>query len=468
MKRIVICFDGTWNRIDAEIPTNVLMLATGIAAESKGNPAQVVHYDEGVGTSGGWLRRIIDGALGYGVIRKLSEAYRFLIFNYEPTDEVYVFGFSRGAFTARSFVGLVRNIGIIERNHVRHVKSALKLYEKGLGYSDKEMLEFRASYSQHISTCNHDETYRCDVVENYKGGSSLPFKFRYVGIWDTVESIGFAKVLWSALFKRSDKAYVDNDHRFHDHLLSSVVVAGRHAVALDEKRHHFHSEPWGDVAGINRRLGFEPEDPNRPLQEQFFPGDHGSVGGGGDIRGLSDAAFDWVLEGAKQSGLRLTASETSSVYSILPNYRVSTRNTSMPPKKLSIMNILKQTRNHKPIGLHEVHDSAKRRWVHGDQLGNTYAPQTLMHLGHELSELNFELPIEIKQEPNPEGQTLFDGELGYHTIVKGETLGKISKKYLGKASAWREIHALNVSIISNPDKIFVGQVIRVPKLSQQN
>ena len=320
MKRIIICFDGTWNRIDADEPTNVLMLATGITPKTKDGITQAIHYDEGVGTSGGWAKTRIDGGLGLGVLKNLSEAYRFLMFNFDPRDEVYVFGFSRGAFTARSFVGLVRSVGIIQRDNVRFVKEDIKLYKKGLGYNSPELLNFRAEHSRHILTCDDDENYRCEGVTDYQPGSSLPFKFRYVGLWDTVESIGVGKVVWSTIKKRTNKAYVDKDYRYHDHEISDLVAAGRHAVALDESRQHFHSEPWGDVAGANLHLGFAEDDPKRPIQEKFFPGNHGSVGGGGDIRGLSDGAFDWVLDGAKDAGLELDTSSTSSIYQIFPDY----------------------------------------------------------------------------------------------------------------------------------------------------
>ncbi|MEP3656024.1 MAG: DUF2235 domain-containing protein [Litorimonas sp.] len=467
MKRIIICFDGTWNKIDAKEPTNVLMMATGltpktaITAKSKLSVTQIIHYDEGIGTHGGWIRRHIDGMFGLGVLKNMQEAYRFLMFNYDPQDEVYVFGFSRGAFTARSFVGLVRSVGIIQRDHVKNVTEGIRLYKKGLKFDDPKMLSFRALHSRHISTCGEDETHRCDLPD-YLKGSSLPFKFRYVGLWDTVESIGFWKIVWASLMKRKQKAFVDSDHKYHDHKLNGMITAGRHAVALDERRPHFHSEPWGKVADANDRLGFKDTDPKRPIQEMFFPGNHGSVGGGGDVRGLSDGAFDWILDGAKEAGLELDTSPTSSVFSVLPDYQDSLRNSTTPPKKFSIMNMLAQTRNHKPKGLHQLHESVKRRWKHGGHNGETYRSKTLTHLSEALDKLDFAPPLKQKQVRGKTEASKSEKAFTYHTIVKGETLGKIAKRELGDPKRYKEIFELNTGTLHNPDKIYPGQVIRIP------
>lgn len=463
MKRIIICFDGTWNRIDADEPTNVLKMATGITPHSENGTGQIIYYDEGVGTSGSLIKKLKDGAFGLGVRKNLREAYQFLMFNYDPMDEVYVFGFSRGAFTARSFVGLIRSVGIIQRDQVRQVPAAIKLYKKGLGYAHEDLLAFRAKHSRHISTCGKDEQHRCEVLDDYLPGSSLPFKFRYVGLWDTVESIGFWKILWASFVPRKQNTFVDSDHKYHDHKLNGIVAAGRHAVAIDERRQHFHSEPWGAVSRRNTQLGFEIDDEDRPLQEKFFPGNHGSVGGGGDIKGLSDGAFEWVLEGAKKVGLKLDVSATSSIYNILPDHQVPLRNTTKPPKLTSRLNPFKQTRSHKPNGMYEIHESAQRRWLDGGHDESIYRPKSLLHLKDQLNNAN---PTKLKQYKAMSGkieQTRDGGDYIYHTIKKGESLSAIAKIYLGDFKYTDDIFDLNRRIIYDKDKVYPGQVIRVPK-----
>ncbi len=119
MKRLVFCFDGTWNKIDAEFSTNVVITAESVLPLSRNGVAQLIYYDEGVGTSR--FDRIRGGVFGNGLVQNLAEAYRFLIFNYTSGDEIYIFGFSRGAYTARSFAGLLSTCAIPLRMHAGRV-----------------------------------------------------------------------------------------------------------------------------------------------------------------------------------------------------------------------------------------------------------------------------------------------------------------------------------------------------------
>lgn len=121
MKRLVFCFDGTWNRIDAEHPTNVLFTAESVIPIAPDGVTQLIYYDEGVGTGKGeWLR---GSAFGAGLEKNLNDAYRFLGFNHTPGDEIYLFGFSRGAFTARSFARLISRCSILSRERITLVNT---------------------------------------------------------------------------------------------------------------------------------------------------------------------------------------------------------------------------------------------------------------------------------------------------------------------------------------------------------
>ncbi len=99
MKRLVFCFDGTWDRLDAYYPTNVVLTAQSISPVAKGGVVQIIHYDEGVGTTK--ISKWSGGLFGIGLLAHIVNAYTFLVFNYEVGDEIFVLGFSRGAFTAR-------------------------------------------------------------------------------------------------------------------------------------------------------------------------------------------------------------------------------------------------------------------------------------------------------------------------------------------------------------------------------
>ena len=125
MKRIVVCCDGTWNRPDAESPTNVAKMALAVA-DADGETPQLVLYHRGVGT--GRFDRVRGGAFGWGLSRNVRDCYRFVVEHFEPGDELFFFGFSRGAYTARSTVGLIRNAGILLREHFDRVDAAYSLY----------------------------------------------------------------------------------------------------------------------------------------------------------------------------------------------------------------------------------------------------------------------------------------------------------------------------------------------------
>ena len=168
-KRLVICCDGTWNTPDQAdggrpAPTNVAKVALSVSPSDHGNVEQRVYYQHGVGVSR-W-EHIRGGAFGFGLSRNVREAYRFIVENYKSGDELYFFGFSRGAFTARSVVGLIRNAGVLRRENAARIDEAYALYrDRAVHPNDVESQLFRRSYS----------------VEP---------RIRFIGVWDTVAGAG--------------------------------------------------------------------------------------------------------------------------------------------------------------------------------------------------------------------------------------------------------------------------------------
>ncbi|MBW8303466.1 MAG: DUF2235 domain-containing protein, partial [Brevundimonas sp.] len=226
MKRIVFCFDGTWNRLDAQFPTNVVFTAESVVPIAPNGVAQLIHYDEGVGTEK--FEKLTGGMFGAGIERNLAEAYRFLVFNYTPGDELYVFGFSRGAYTARSFCGLLANVGIIRRRDAAKIGEAVRLYQSRKPDDEvhaSNSLQFRKSYSPDVCVSPEEDAWRCVNVEGYVAGTVPLLKITYLGVWDTVGSLGIPdryKLL----------AFMDRGKEFHDTDLSPFIGAARHAVAL--------------------------------------------------------------------------------------------------------------------------------------------------------------------------------------------------------------------------------------------
>jgi uncharacterized protein (DUF2235 family) len=302
MKRIVLCCDGTWNELDYTVRpvTNVVKLAQSIAPEGEdadGNPVkQLVFYDEGVGTLEG--ESLDGGGFGDGLIQNVVDAYNYLVFHYEPGDEVYIFGFSRGAYTARSVAGMIRNCGIIRREKAPFAADAFRLYKnRKIKPDDDISKQFRLAYNDRRSWMFEDEAP--DRARDYP---QAQIKVDYLGVWDTVGQAGVPNVF------NAIAGYAE-DHGFHDLQLSSMVRRARHAVAIDEDRSVFRPTLWDQqkLAQCRSEAADDPARGNNPdcYMEKWFPGDHGSVGGGGDQTGLSDITLSWVVEGAARDGLKL-------------------------------------------------------------------------------------------------------------------------------------------------------------------
>lgn len=299
MKRIAILCDGTWNRLEADRPTNVVRLAQSIVATASDGVPQLTVYLPGVGTGAGssavarWLDVLLGGAFGWGLDRIMAEAYRDLVFAYEPGDELYIFGFSRGAYTARSFAGLLRSAGIPDRTRPDAIGRGLKLYRaRGPDThpnSDTSM-SARLQLGSVVATSPEEVAWR-----RVQGHPQLPLlSVAYLGVWDTVGALGLPGVLGSV-------ARVLNAHyAFHDTELSRMVAAARHAVALDERRQLYPPTLWSNLDALNARAGAAGH------LQHWFAGDHGMVGGSSArVPDLGPLTLRWIAAGAREVGLEI-------------------------------------------------------------------------------------------------------------------------------------------------------------------
>lgn len=286
MKRIALFCDGTWNDAADPNPTNVYLLSQSVAP-SDGATAQIAEYFQGVGTDG---NRISGGAWGRGLDQIVLQVYRKLCEHYEVGDQIFIFGFSRGAYTARSVCGMLRSAGVLRREHIGRAEEAMQIYRRrdGGGVDNVRATAFRAQYAASSVDPNMLIARPGDV----RGQPERMLRIRYLGVWDTVGALGVPeRIPFSSLINRR--------HRFHDCDLSTCVEYARHALAIDETRTAFEPSPWSqesinEINNIHREIRVE---------QDWFPGDHGSVGGGGEIRALSSGAMLWIAEGAERAGL---------------------------------------------------------------------------------------------------------------------------------------------------------------------
>jgi uncharacterized protein (DUF2235 family) len=278
-KRIVICVDGTWNTPDQRYrcevsSTNVAKMAEAIASRDERGIRQLVFYDKGVGT--GRFDRLYGGAFGYGLSKHLENAYRFLIEHYEDGDEIYLFGFSRGAYAVRSTAGLIYNCGLLRKEWVSKFNEAYQLYRRRDDPSKPSAIEsrlFRKSFAREI-------------------------KIKFVGVWDAVGALGIPP-LFKFDLKLFNKRFVINSNilnkrwQFHDVALGKHIENAFHALAIDETRKPFEPALWKQQTDASAQK----------LEQVWFAGAHCNIGGGYDDTGLSDITFMWMKEKAEACGL---------------------------------------------------------------------------------------------------------------------------------------------------------------------
>jgi len=456
MKRLVFCFDGTWNRLDAKYSTNVVITAESVIPISHDGIAQLIFYNEGVGTAK-WEH--LQGLLfGSGLVKIMGDAYRFLIFNYTPEDEIYIFGFSRGAYTARSFAGLLSSCGILLRRDAAKINEAIERYRKREASDTyvEDIMRFRRVCSPLVCVSDAEDQWRSLNVPEYTLGKAPRLHVNYLGVWDTVGSLGIPT---RYLFSEP----INSRYKFHDTRLSTFVKSGRHAVAIDERRTDFTPTLWDNIEELNRQAGFRMEAEDAPYQQKWFPGVHGAAGGGGERRGLSDQALDWVLDGARHAGLELDSSDYSRIYELSPDHRDWLENLApekTPSLATRLMDMLPEgDRKPGPEELFEVSISARRRWLEPAKSlpeKKAYRPPTLDRVASALNALD---PASLGIGASAVSET---GKFKLYQVRKGDTLRALAVRFYRHADDWKRINEANLNKLENPDRIYVGQLLRIP------
>lgn len=275
MKNLIVCCDGTWNDEHNQddgvaAPTNVRKIFE--AAKDNAPNIQQTRYQSGVGTAGS-LDSISGGLLGTGLSEDIRDCYQWLSDKYSPGDKVFLFGFSRGAFCARSLAGMIGALGLIDFS-IDSDMSRARLVEKVYfeGYREKK-----------------DLTRELPFHSNSKN-------IQFVGVFDTVGALGVP----------DDKQILNvfdspTKYRFHDAKLGDHINVARHAVALDERRGSFTPTLWENITEHN------------DAKQLWFPGVHSDIGGGYREKGLSDCTLEWMTNEAKAAGMYFDARQLAQI-----------------------------------------------------------------------------------------------------------------------------------------------------------
>jgi uncharacterized protein (DUF2235 family) len=276
-RNVVLCCDGTANQF-SESNTNVVKLYSTLEHDPS---RQLTYYHPGLGTMepAGALTtfsrkvtRLLGMAVGYGLADDIRDAYVFLMQNFEEDDKVFLFGFSRGAYTVRAVGSLLHMYGLILRGNEPLVPYAIRLMT-GISRANEDARKEREAKARYFELARDFKTTM----------SRADCKPWFVGVWDTVSSIG----------------WIDNPLKLPYVTNNPDIQIGRHAVAIDERRAFFRNHLW-----------MHPDDPSAPrgpkdVKQVWFPGVHCDVGGGyaESESGLSKISLEWMLAEATASGL---------------------------------------------------------------------------------------------------------------------------------------------------------------------
>jgi len=273
-KRIVFCSDGTWQAPVNNTNVYRLYNALTVAAD------QVTFYDDGVGADSTGLNRILQGAFGAGLLQKIQDAYTKIAHVYEPGDLIYLFGFSRGAYTARSLAGMIANCGLPTG-----------------AFNDDCVTQAFAAY--------RDPVNRASILAGLTTGGLGPATIQMVGVWDTVGSLGIPAIFGSV----DEKTY-----GFLDTGLHPDIVNAYQCLAVDEQRPQFPATLWTSAPA-----------PGQTIEQVWFSGCHGDVGGGTALGGgvdagtrLCDITLGWMAAKAQALGLTMDPT-TAAQFATLPS-----------------------------------------------------------------------------------------------------------------------------------------------------
>jgi uncharacterized protein (DUF2235 family) len=272
-KRIIYCADGTWdNKTDQ---TNVYTLYKAL----KTSADQLPFYDDGVGLDGGPLLQLVGGAFGTGLWTEIKEGYTAVAHVYEQGDDIYLFGFSRGAYTARSLGGMIAAAGLPTANF------------------DDELVELAFN-------AYRDEDDRAEILAALDKYKLFDAKIKMIGVWDTVGSLGIP-----ALFGGVDPVL----YGFLDTALHPDVLNAYQALAIDERRSEFPATLWTSAPA-----------PGQTIEQVWFAGVHCDVGGSYPETGLSDIALGWMMGKARALGLDVDEAAWARYGALDPKHALDT------------------------------------------------------------------------------------------------------------------------------------------------
>lgn len=311
-RNLILCSDGTGNAGGKQRGTNVWRIYQAIERnETTAKAEQFVFYEDGVGTDSFKLFKIIGGAFGWGITRNLKQLYSYLLRQFQPNDNIYLFGFSRGAFTVRTLANIIYECGIADR--AEHSPERL----------DEIAAEAVAAYKKRHTSGDATRDFRLKYGLKHKDPAKQGdehvgrFPIHFIGVWDTVDAVGLPfqsmtqAFLWLPFFSLNLR-HSGSSWRDWEDDLNPLVRNAYHALAIDDQRYTFQPVLWIEHTpqGIHK-TEIAPEDravdhldgTPRKVEQVWFAGVHANVGGGYPKDQLSSVPLVWMMEHAEREGL---------------------------------------------------------------------------------------------------------------------------------------------------------------------
>lgn len=381
-KKIIVLSNGTGNSGSDVCKTNVWRLYQALDLSASD---QMARYDDGVGTSSFKPLAMLGGITGWGLKRNVLDLYQYICRNYEPvldengnidpekSDQIYGFGFSRGAFTIRVVMGLIASQGLVRFSSQEELmlrsaeayRAYRKSYQRG-SWVVKASRAVRDSVIAIRDKCMGYETY--DANNPHHSYANPPIRF--LGLWDTVDAYGIPI--------REMKIGIDRyiwPMTWSNNTLSPLVQRACHALALDDERLTFHPLPWDEEA--EQRAVAKGEVAQGRLTQAWFAGMHSNVGGGYADDSLAYVTLGWIADEAMRAGLRFGASSMDMIRTNATPYGEQGNSRAglstyyrYQPRDISLPNEQGVPQLCEPV----VHESVIQRMALG---GNYYVPLPL-------------------------------------------------------------------------------------------
>ncbi|KAI6800515.1 hypothetical protein KC332_g10863 [Hortaea werneckii] len=314
-KKLIVCCDGTWMDSDngwvkgkwgqpghLQNPTNVTRIVRAIASEDKGHHPQIVYYQAGVGTGIGLYNQIVGGGTGLGLAENVREAYAFIASNYAehdrlvPNDAIFLIGFSRGAYTARTLGGFICAMGVLKRHAMPHFFEIFEDWNRA-GDPHYEPMFFKSYFKHHkdvkpiwpsgrLARSKKDrDAYLQEYFQMLQNlNMTQRASINCIGVWDTVGALGIpVNPVIQRIFPFLP-SFV-RTYRWFDTRLDSLVKNAFHALALDERRFPYYPAMW------ERRPGCTSN-----LRQVWFPGAHSNIGGSYEDAGIANITLAWMMD----------------------------------------------------------------------------------------------------------------------------------------------------------------------------